>query len=390
MQYFNYCQGLTMTSRRFDELFGGPPRNPESDIEQRHMDLAASIQAVTEEVMLRDGPRAAPARPGMKNLVLAGGVALNCVANGRLLREGPFDDIWIQPAAGDAGGALGAALFVWHQLLDKPRPAQRARDSQKGSFLGPRVLDATRSAVARRASARVSPCGERAGAASTRSSTCSSHEKIVGWFQGRMEFGPRALGARSIIGDPRSPKMQATMNLKIKFRESFRPFAPIVLRDEAHEVVRRSIRARRARTCCSSRRCSSGIACRSPTRSAQHDGERSRTCATASTSRGRHSGRDARRLQRAAPDGRRGPQPAPDAACSSAFYAAHRLPGARQHQLQRPRRADRLHARGRVSLFPGTEMDALVLEDVVLLKEDVAEKLDAAAREKYLAQFQLD
>jgi carbamoyltransferase len=232
MEYFNYCQGLTMTNRKFDDLFGGPPRDPETNIEQRHMDLAASIQAVTEEVMLRVG-RDVHQKTGMKHLVLAGGVALNCVANGRLLREGPYDDIWIQPAAGDAGGALGAALFTWHQLLDKPR-SPRGRDAQKGSFLGPafsrehiqRFLD--RNGVPYTAFDDEQQQAEYVARLLT-------EEKVVGWFQGRMEFGPRALGARSIIGDARSVTMQATMNLKIKFRESFRPFAPIVLKEHAHE-----------------------------------------------------------------------------------------------------------------------------------------------------------
>jgi carbamoyltransferase len=232
MDYFNYCQGLTMTNRRFDALFGGAPRDPESTIEQRHMDLAASIQAVTEEIVLRMG-RDIHKQTGMKHLVLAGGVALNCVANGRLLREGPFEDIWIQPAAGDAGGALGAALFAWHQLLDKPRKTNGA-DSQKGSFLGPAF-----------SSSQIQGFLDKAGVQYTRIEDEEQHaeyvarllteEKIIGWCAGRMEFGPRALGGRSIIGDPRSPKMQATMNLKIKFRESFRPFAPVVLQEHAHE-----------------------------------------------------------------------------------------------------------------------------------------------------------
>jgi carbamoyltransferase len=221
-----------MTNRRFDELFGGPPRDPESDLLQRHMDLAASIQAVTEEVILRLG-RDLHRQTQLKNLVLAGGVALNCVANGRLLREGSFDSIWIQPAAGDAGGALGAALFVWHQLLENPRTVN-GRDSQGGSFLGPEF-----SAIA------IQRWLDEAGITYERvadepelmkqTARLLADEKIVGWFQGRMEFGPRALGARSILGDPRSAKMQATMNLKIKFRESFRPFAPWVLQEFAHE-----------------------------------------------------------------------------------------------------------------------------------------------------------
>ncbi len=232
MDYFNYGHGLTMTSGRFDQLFGGPPRDPESDILQRHMDLAASIQAVTEEIVLRIG-RDLHRETQLKNLVLAGGVALNCVANGRLLREGPFESIWIQPAAGDAGGALGAALFVWHQLLEKPR-TPTPHDSQQGSFLGPEF-----------SAAEIQRWLEESGIAfeqaenETRlmeqTAQLLADEKIVGWFQGRMEFGPRALGGRSILGDARSATMQAKMNLKIKFRESFRPFAPSVLQEHAHE-----------------------------------------------------------------------------------------------------------------------------------------------------------
>ncbi|MGZ6031631.1 MAG: carbamoyltransferase family protein [Isosphaeraceae bacterium] len=232
MDYFQYCRGLTMTGRRFDRLFGGPPRAPESPLEQRHMDLAASIQAVTDEVVLRIA-RHVRKRTGMIHLVLAGGVALNCVANGRLQREGDFDDLWIQPAAGDAGGALGAALFVWYQLLEKPRPLT-GRDIQQGSFLGPRY-----------STDQISRFLAGQGAQSQRFTSETelvehiavnlAESKVVGWFQGRMEFGPRALGARSILGDPRSPAMQATMNLKIKFRESFRPFAPAVLLDRAAE-----------------------------------------------------------------------------------------------------------------------------------------------------------
>jgi carbamoyltransferase len=232
MDYFQYCQGLTMTNNRFHQLFGGPPRSPESSLEQRHMDLAASIQAVTEEAVLRIG-RHVRVKTGMRHLVLAGGVALNCVANGRLLREGGFDDLWIQPAAGDAGGALGAALFVWHQLLEKPR-APGGQDSQQGSFLGP-------SYTSDQISRFLAGQGRQGQRFTTepdlleRVAGLLADEKVVGWFQGRMEFGPRALGARSILGDPRSPAMQANMNLKIKFRESFRPFAPVVLQDRAAE-----------------------------------------------------------------------------------------------------------------------------------------------------------
>ena len=232
MSYFNYCQGLVMTSRKFARLFGGPPRRPEEPLTQREMDLAASIQIVTEDIMLR-AVRHLHALTGMKNLCLAGGVALNCVGNGRILREGPFQKLWIQPAAGDAGGALGSALFIWHQLLGNPR-APCPSDSQRGSLLGPRFteeeirkfLDGL-GAKYRFIESEEDLCGHVA--------ELIASKKVVGWFQGRMEFGPRALGGRSILGDARSPEMQALMNLKIKFRESFRPFAPIVLRDRASE-----------------------------------------------------------------------------------------------------------------------------------------------------------
>jgi carbamoyltransferase len=232
MDYFTYCQGLTMTGRRFHRLFGGAPRNPESALEQRHMDLAASIQAITEEIVLRIG-RHVRARTGMRHLVIAGGVGLNCVANGRLLQDGVFDNIWIQPAAGDAGGALGAALFVWHQLLEKPRSIC-VGDAQQGSFLGPRyTTDEIRRYLAEQGDEGQQFTSERDLVEHVAHHLANG--QVVGWFQGRMEFGPRALGARSILGDPRSPAMQATMNLKIKFRESFRPFAPSVLADRAAE-----------------------------------------------------------------------------------------------------------------------------------------------------------
>ena len=232
MDYFNYCQGLTMTNTRFHELFGGPPRNPESDLEQRHMDVAASIQHVTEETMLRMA-REAHRQTGMNNLVLAGGVALNCVANGRILREGPFENLWIQPAAGDAGGALGAALLVWYQLMNKPRQP-RATDTQKGSLLGPSFSNAQIGQFLTSVGALSDQYADEDELLLVVAGLLAAG-KIVGWFSGRMEFGPRALGARSILGDPRSPIMQATMNLKIKFRESFRPFAPCVLHDRVHE-----------------------------------------------------------------------------------------------------------------------------------------------------------
>ena len=232
MSYFNYCQGLTMTSKKFDALFGGPARGAETRIDDRHFDLAASIQKVTEEVMLRMA-RHVHRETGTKNLCLAGGVALNCVGNGRVLREGPFENVWIQPAAGDAGGALGAAMFVWHQLLDKPRSVG-ASDSQFGSMLGPRYSDVEIRGFLDQAGAVYHEypgddplCDMVAG--------LLADETVVGWFQGRMEFGPRALGGRSILGDARSREMQSTMNLKIKFRESFRPFAPSVLAERTGE-----------------------------------------------------------------------------------------------------------------------------------------------------------
>ncbi|MDQ3761971.1 MAG: carbamoyltransferase [Actinomycetota bacterium] len=230
MRYFNYCQGLTMTSRRFDDLFGGPPRRPESPITQREMDLAASVQQVTEEVLLRCA-RHAYAMTGMANLCLAGGVALNCVGNSRVLREGPFENIWIQPAAGDAGGALGVALFIWHQLLGNPRQPGR-RDSQHGSLLGPRYGRSEIEAFLAGATARYTAFDDEAALCDHVAGLLAAGQ-VVGWFQGRMEFGPRALGCRSILADPRRPEMQSLLNRKIKFRESFRPFAPAVLEDHA-------------------------------------------------------------------------------------------------------------------------------------------------------------
>ena len=233
MSYFNYCQGLTMTGRQFESLFEGPPRRPEAPLTQREMDIAASIQAVTEEIMLRCARHVA-ATTGMRHLVLAGGVALNCVGNGRILEEGIFEDIWIQPAAGDAGGALGAALFVWHQLLDQPRPADDVHDRQQGSLLGPAYTNAEIRAFLDKAGARYQFYEDEAALLDVVVDQIAE-EKVIGHFHGRMEFGPRALGFRSIIGDARSSKLQSVMNLKVKFRESFRPFAPCVLRENAHE-----------------------------------------------------------------------------------------------------------------------------------------------------------
>ncbi|TET38896.1 MAG: hypothetical protein E3J72_01870 [Planctomycetota bacterium] len=229
MKYFNYCQGLTMTNGRFARLFGGPPRKPESELTQREMDLARSVQEVCEEIMLKLARRAKE-QTGKNYLCLAGGVALNCVANGKILRENIFDDIWIQPAAGDAGGALGAALACWYQYLNNPREADNTNDKQKGSYLGPKFSseEIEKFLKERNAPYKIVPRKELPG----RVAELIADEKVIGLAQGRMEFGPRALGSRSIIGDARSSNMQKTMNLKIKYRESFRPFAPTVLEEK--------------------------------------------------------------------------------------------------------------------------------------------------------------
>jgi len=233
MDYFDYCAGLTMTNRRFDGLFGGPPRRSETKLSQREMDIAASIQVVTEKAMLRMAAHAHEVT-GCDNLVLAGGVALNCVGNGKILRDGPFKNVWIQPAAGDAGGALGAAVFVHYQLLDNPRVADDRRDSQKATLLGPSFDDEE---IGRFIKARDVKAVRHPNAESLVENVAElmSGGNVIGWFQGRMEFGPRALGSRSIIGDARNREMQTVMNVKIKFRESFRPFAPSVLREKVGE-----------------------------------------------------------------------------------------------------------------------------------------------------------
>ncbi len=232
MQYFDYLHGLTMTNDAFAKLFDGPPRKAESPLTQREMDIAASIQKVTEEIMLRMA-RHVHRETGMTNLCLAGGVALNCVGNGRLLREGPFEHIWIQPAAGDAGGALGVALAIHHKVLGEPRRAHSEGDSMRGSYLGPSYTDAEIETYLQSVGAPYERLDEQA--LIDRTAQILADEKVVGWHQGRMEFGPRALGGRSILGDPRSTKMQSVMNLKIKYRESFRPFAPSVLREHVSE-----------------------------------------------------------------------------------------------------------------------------------------------------------
>jgi carbamoyltransferase len=232
MEYFNYCTGLTMTNRKFNALFGGPPREPESPLTQREMDLARSIQEVTEEVMLRLA-RTVHRETGAENLCMAGGVALNCVGNGRILRESPFKGLWIQPAAGDAGGAVGAALSAWHQLEERPRESYGPDDTMQGSFLGPSFSNEEIEDFLNRQTipyTRLSdqPLFERVA-------RDLNSGKVVGWFNGRMEFGPRALGGRTILGDARNSRMQSVMNLKIKYRESFRPFAPTVLRERVSD-----------------------------------------------------------------------------------------------------------------------------------------------------------
>jgi carbamoyltransferase len=385
MDYFRYCQGLTMTNDRFHRLFGGPPRAPESPLEQRHMDLAASIQDVTEEAVLRIG-RHVRRRTGMKHLVLAGGVALNCVANGRLLREGDFEDLWIQPAAGDAGGALGAAMFVWHQLLDRPRRPE-GRDAQQGSFLGP----AFTSDQVERALARQGASGRRfADEAELLDHVAGllAEGKVVGWFQGRMEFGPRALGARSILGDPRSPAMQATMNLKIKFRESFRPFAPIVLRDRAAEWFDLDPR---------------------------HESPYMLLVAPVLEDRRVPVDAEALRIMEHDPDLRR----RVNVVRSEVPAVTHVDYSARLQTVDEPRNPrlyrllesfDRLtgcpvlvntsfNVRGEPIVctpedayrcFLATGMDVLVMEDVVVVKDDAAREAGVEARDAYLAQFQLD
>jgi carbamoyltransferase len=233
MEYFNYCTGLTMTNSKFADLFGGPPKHPAEPMTQRHMDLARSVQVVTEDAVLSLG-RILHKETGQKNLCLAGGVALNCVANGRLLREGPFENIWIQPAAGDAGASLGVALAISHAHggVDR-KPANGTRDAMLGSYLGPAFSEDSIRETLDAVNANYQVVDDDTlfnDVAQT-----LTDEKVVGWFQGRTEFGPRALGNRSILGDPRSEAMQRMLNLKIKYRESFRPFAPAVLRDDVSD-----------------------------------------------------------------------------------------------------------------------------------------------------------
>ena len=385
MEYFNYCQGLTMTGPKFDDLFGGPARKPESAIEQKHMDLASSIQAVTEDAMLAMG-RELFRQTGLNKLVLAGGVALNCVGNGRLLREGPFDDIWIQPAAGDAGGALGAALFTWYQLLEKPRETKPI-DRQKGSFLGPKFGTSEIRAAMDKAGAKYRHVPDE-DELLEQVVDLLTQEKIVGWFQGRMEFGPRALGARSIIGDPRSPKMQATMNLKIKFRESFRPFAPMVLRDEAHRwfameqghespymlIVAPVLDEHRVPVTAEQ------LATMANDPDLRNRVNIPRSAVPAVT----HVDYSAR-LQTI--DDERNPR---TARMMRAFFKRTGCPVLVNTSFNVRGEPIVCTPEDAYRCFLGTEMDALVLEDIILLKTDVAQTVDAATREKYLAQFQLD
>ena len=232
MDYFDYCTGLTMTNKKFDDLFGAPPRTPETPLTQRDMNLAASVQKVTEDVVLglAKGIRK---ETGLNNLCLAGGVALNCVANGKLLRENVFDKIWIQPAAGDAGGAVGAALGAYHIHLNQPRAPVSDDDAMYGTYLGPSFSETSSRDTLDQIGAAYEKCAE--SEVINRTAQLLADGKAIGWFNGRMEFGPRALGARSIIADPRSPIMQKQLNLKVKYRESFRPFAPSVLAEDVSD-----------------------------------------------------------------------------------------------------------------------------------------------------------
>ena len=385
MDYFNYCQGLTMTGKRFEKLFGGPARKPESDLEQRHMDLAASIQKVTEDVLMLMG-RDLHRETGCRNLVLAGGVALNCVANGKLLREGPFDSIWIQPAAGDAGGALGSALFVWHQLLDKPRQPL-ASDSQTGSFLGPAFSpEEIRSWLQEKGiQCRQFPTDRECHRYVARALASG---KVVGWFQGRMEFGPRALGARSILGDPRSPKMQATMNLKIKFRESFRPFAPCVLQEHAsnwfdlkpgeespYMLLVASVLERHCVPIPPDER---QIMEQDPDLRKRVNIARSTIPAVT------HVDYSAR-LQTI--DERRNPGMY---ALMTAFYELTGCPVLVNTSFNVRGEPIVCTPEDAYRCFLATDMDILVLEGLVLDKKDITQGVSEAEREKYLAQFQLD
>jgi len=379
MEYFTYCEGLRMTGRKFAELFGRPARTPESPLTQSDMDLAASIQVVTEEMVLRIA-RHVRERTGMRNLCMAGGVALNCVANGKILREGIFDDLWIQPAAGDAGGALGVAQHIWHHLLDNPRMPQ-ASDSQQGTRLGPAFTTGAIEDFLELEGARFRRFDEEDELCAAVAGHLDSG-KVVGWFHGRMEFGPRALGGRSILGDPRSEAMQRQMNLKIKFRESFRPFAPSVLKErvrdwfdlpEGHESPYMLL-----------------VAPVAPERLTPLD-------ETARAKRG---------LERL--DAKRSELPAiTHVDCSARVQTVDPERAPRYYKLLKAFE-DRtgcpvlintsFNVRGEPIVctpadawrcFLGTDMDVLVLEDIVLEKEDQPTSL-LPSREAYLQQFKLD
>jgi carbamoyltransferase len=385
MGYFNYCQGLTMTNDRFHQLFGGPARSPESMLEQRHMDLAASIQKVTEEIMMRMA-REVQRQTQMTNLVLAGGVALNCVANGVLLREGPFKRMWIQPAAGDAGGALGAAEFVWYHLMDKPRRVT-GHDQQKGSLLGPRYSNEQ---IEQFLGEMAVPHRRYQDEAELLQGVAQlmAEGKIVGWFHGRMEFGPRALGARSIIGDARNATMQATMNLKIKFRESFRPFAPCVLQErvsdyfdmrpdqespymllvaqvlERHRVALSEADRQQMRAAPDLRQRVNVV--RSTVPAITHVDYSARVQTVDEERHGRYY-RLVKAFERLT-------------GCPVIVNTSFNVRG--EPIVCTPQEAYRC--------FLATDMDALVLEDFVLRKEQMNQAATAAEREKYLAQFALD
>jgi carbamoyltransferase len=385
MRYFNYCQGLTMTGPEFDRLFGGPPRKPESDLEQRHMDLAASIQAVTEGIMLRLG-QSLHRRTGMRNLVLAGGVALNCVANGRLLREGPFDQIWIQPAAGDAGGALGAALFTWHQLLKKPRRVD-GHDSQRGSLLGPRYSSTEVREFLQKHGVEHLHLGEEVDLFNHVANALADG-KVVGWFQGQMEFGPRALGSRSILGDARSPTMQAQMNLKIKFRESFRPFAPVVLQEYAHEWfdLKPGQESPYMLLVAPVKDCHRVAVAPEQARIMADDPDlRKRVNVPRSTIPAVTHVDYSARVQTV--DAGRNPK---FYGLMSAFHALTGCPVLVNTSFNIRGEPIVCTPAEAYRCFLATEMDVLVLEDCVLHKEKMNEDLTAAAREEYRSQFQLD
>ena len=331
MKYFNYLSGLTMTSAAFDQLFGGPARHPETRVTQKEMDLARSVQEVTEEVMMRMA-RFVHRETGLKNLCLAGGVALNCVANGRILREGPYEAIWIQPAAGDAGGALGVALSIYHQYLDRKLPSKNGRDLMKASLLGNSYRDEEIRALLDQWGSPYEMVEEAELA--TRAADLLVAENVVGWFEGRMEFGPRALGARSILGDARSPRMQAKMNLKIKYRESFRPFAPVVLREKVSEYFEMDVDSPYmllVAPVVTSRR-QFGSARRDPRRAS---GMQRTLVAT--------------RLAAGADRGAGGSSPL--LRPGEGLRGEDRMRGAGEYFVQRAGGADRLHARRRVSMF---------------------------------------